>query len=253
MRGEHRIRDNKRFLYEESARVPFIARGPGIPHGESSDDVVVNADLTSTILRAQRRVRPGLTQDGESLLPTLANPKLEHGRAILLEAYAGEPILGVRTSRYLYTEWDTRQAAARRRSSTTPTSTRTSSTNLANRTRPTMPVVAELGSELDELIDCAGGGLPRARPPASSRFTDGWTARAAARSPPITAHVLHLGRRRSRRRLVPRRQGVRGDDTEAPFEASIPDAALRDELPEAGDGERAGAVHGRPPARVCST
>ena len=36
MRGEHRVRDNKRFLYEESARVPFIARGPGIPHGESS-------------------------------------------------------------------------------------------------------------------------------------------------------------------------------------------------------------------------
>ena len=50
LRGEHRIRDNKRYLYEESARVPFIARGPGIPHGESSDDVVVNADLTSTIL-----------------------------------------------------------------------------------------------------------------------------------------------------------------------------------------------------------
>ena len=50
LRGEHRIRDNKRFLYEESARVPFIARGPGIPQGESSDDVVVNADLTSTIL-----------------------------------------------------------------------------------------------------------------------------------------------------------------------------------------------------------
>ena len=42
MRGEHRIRGDKRFLYEESARVPFIARGPGIPHGESSDDVRVN-------------------------------------------------------------------------------------------------------------------------------------------------------------------------------------------------------------------
>ena len=58
MRGEHRIRDNKRFLYEESARVPFVARGPGIPHGESSDDVVVNADLTSTILQLSGR-HPG--------------------------------------------------------------------------------------------------------------------------------------------------------------------------------------------------
>ncbi len=109
MRGEHRVRDNKRFLYEESARVPFIARGPGIPHGESSDDVVVNADLTSTILGLSG-APAGLTQDGESLMPSLTNPDLENGRAILLEAYAGAPILGVRTSRYLYTEWDTGKA-----------------------------------------------------------------------------------------------------------------------------------------------
>ena len=55
MRGEHRIRNNKRYLYEDSARVPFVARGPGIARERSSADVVTNADLVPTILRADRR------------------------------------------------------------------------------------------------------------------------------------------------------------------------------------------------------
>ena len=50
LRGEHRIKNNKRFLYEESARVPFIARGPGIPRGETSSDVVSNADVVPTFM-----------------------------------------------------------------------------------------------------------------------------------------------------------------------------------------------------------
>ena len=52
---------------------PFIARGPGIPRDESSDDVVVNADLTSTILELSGAT-PGLTQDGQSLMPSLLEP-----------------------------------------------------------------------------------------------------------------------------------------------------------------------------------
>ena len=75
LRGEHRIRDNKRYLYEESARVPFIARGPGIPHNESSDDVVVNADLTSTVLELSG-ASPGLVQDGQSLMPEPAESEV---------------------------------------------------------------------------------------------------------------------------------------------------------------------------------
>ena len=39
-------------------------------------------------------------------MPSRSILDLERGRAILFEAYAGPPILGVRTSRYLYTEWD---------------------------------------------------------------------------------------------------------------------------------------------------
>ena len=106
LRGEHRIRDNKRYLYEESARVPFIARGPGIPHGESSDDVVVNADLTSTILELSG-ASPGLVQDGQSLMPSLAEPEARSAAArSCSRPTPATQILGVRTSRYLYTEWD---------------------------------------------------------------------------------------------------------------------------------------------------
>ena len=86
--------------------MPFIARGPGIPRGETSSDVVSNADVVPTFM-GLAGATPGLVQDGQSLMPSLQNPELEQGRAILHEAYAGQQILGVRTSQYLYTEWET--------------------------------------------------------------------------------------------------------------------------------------------------
>src|SRR6185295_18379773 len=103
------IRNNKRYLYEESARIPLVVTGPGVAQDVQSDDVVNNADLTATITQIAGAT-PGLTLDGESMVPALTTPGLERGRATLLEAYAGDPILGVRTSRYLYTEWDTGKA-----------------------------------------------------------------------------------------------------------------------------------------------
>ena len=93
LRGEHRIRSDKRFLYEESSRVPFIARGPQLPRGEQSSDVVANADIAATVLEISGAAA-GLTQDGQSLLPSLENPDFERGRAVLFEAFAGEEILG---------------------------------------------------------------------------------------------------------------------------------------------------------------
>ena len=107
MRGEHRIRNNKRYLYEESARVPFIARGPGIARSDSSDGRGHQRRPGADDPRADRG-RPG-SRPGRRVAVRRAcrSPKLEHGRAILLEAYAGDQIIGLRTSRYLYTEWDT--------------------------------------------------------------------------------------------------------------------------------------------------
>ena len=205
LRGEHRIRDNKRYLYEESARVPFIARGPGIPHNESSDDVVVNADLTSTVLELSG-ASPGLVQDGQSLIPSLQNPKSERARAILFEAYAGSQILGVRTSRYLYTEWDgDKNPSNPERELYDTYADPYQLTNLAG-DPGYASVVDELGDELDQLIDCAGDSC-RGAPSGSLSFSTGGTGKNGC--------VLGAGDRalqqpageRHRQRLVPGRQG----------------------------------------------
>jgi N-acetylglucosamine-6-sulfatase len=248
LRGEHRIRDNKRYLYEESARVPFIARGPGIPHGESSEDVVVNADLTSTILELSG-ASPGLLQDGQSLTPSLLNPKLENGRAILFEAYAGEQILGVRTSRYLYTEWDNEKTPLQPEKELYDTySDPYQLTNLAK--DPAYgSVVAELGDELDELIKCAGPNC-HAAPTGSLSFTNGGVGKNGCVLPPVTAKFA--SNEESRIVGVTFRAGkvAVGDDTTAPFEVAIPQSALTDELPKTAtvtakalftDGRRLGA------------
>ena len=231
LRGEHRIRDNKRYLYEESARVPFIAKGPGIPHGESSDDVVVNADLTSTILELAG-ASAGLDQDGQSLMPSLLDPDLERGRAILFEAYAGQQILGVRTSRYLYTEWEAAESLDLPERELYDTYADPNQlTNLA--ADPAyLGVVTELSRELDSLIECAGADC-RTAPSGALTFTNGGVGKNGCMLPPVTASFTS-----------PEQSEIVGvsfraggvpvlDDTAPPFEAAIPDSALRAELPKA--------------------
>ena len=96
-------------------------------------------------------------------MPSLLDPKLEHGRAILLEAYAGEQILGVRTSRYLYTEWDgDKNPLLPERELYDMYADPNQLNNLAG-DPAYQPVVNQLGKELDQLIDCAGAscrGVP---------------------------------------------------------------------------------------------
>jgi arylsulfatase A-like enzyme len=231
LRGEHRIRDNKRYLYEESARVPFIARGPGIPHGESSNDVVVNADLTSTIIELAG-ASPGLVQDGQSLMPSLLNPSLERGRAILFEAYAGEQILGVRTSRYLYTEWngDKNPLLVERELYDTYADPY-QLTNVAN-DPAYLPVVLDLGQQLDQLIDCAGADC-RGAPSGTLGFSTGGTGKNGCALPPVTARFTSP--EEGDLVSVSFRAGgaAIAEDTAAPFEAAIPDKILRGELPGA--------------------
>jgi N-acetylglucosamine-6-sulfatase len=228
LRGEHRIRDNKRYLYEESARVPFIARGPGINRGGKSNDVAVNADLTATVLHLTG-ASPGLTQDGQSLLPSLQNPNLELGRAILLEAYGGPPIKGVRTSRYLYTEWDTGGLPERELYDTDADPYQL--TNLAN-DPAYLPVVAQLGQEVRQLEGCAGASCRTA--PSGSLTVAGVSSRkgGACAVPPVTARIstsddadVVAASFRVGRVQLP-------DDTEPPFDVVLPDAAIRDELPK---------------------
>ena len=103
--GEHRL-TNKGVLYEESARVPLIARGPGFGRGEVRTQVTGNVDLAPTILdlagldsRGQVEGMP--PTDGRSLLPLAAGVSAGADRDILLE---NQKSAGIRTGRYAYFE-----------------------------------------------------------------------------------------------------------------------------------------------------
>ncbi len=228
LRGEHRIRNNKRYLYEESARLAFVARGPGIPHGKNSSDVATNADLVPTILEISGAT-PGEVQDGQSLLPSFAAPKLEHARAILLEAFAGPQILGLRTSRYLYTEWDTDQLQPEKELYDTYADPN-QLTNLA--ADPAyLPVVTDLGLQLDQMTDCAGANCRQA-PSGALSFVNGGTGKNGCQLAPVIARFTSPSEDDvvSVSFLV---EGANaGDDTIAPFELELPYGALRKPAPK---------------------
>ena len=116
--GEHRIYKGKYLAYDPSSHVPMLIRGPGIPPGTVSGEVVSNADLAPTILDAAGATadRP---MDGRSMLPFARDARLRTRRPVLHEGLAagdidrdGAPVGGtvgeyhaIRTARYLYVEW----------------------------------------------------------------------------------------------------------------------------------------------------
>ncbi len=125
MQGEHRVRSGKMLPYDPSTRVPLVIRGPGIPHGAVSSELVANIDLAPTLVELAG-ARAGKTVDGRSLLPFARNPALRRKRALLHETggrrYAGareqdeasnirRPVRrvmsyrAVRTQRWLYVRW----------------------------------------------------------------------------------------------------------------------------------------------------
>jgi N-acetylglucosamine-6-sulfatase len=84
MQGQHRLHQGKFVPYEPSIRVPLLIRGPGIPPGGISKELVTNVDLTATILE-MTGTRAGLAQDGRSILPFARDPARKTTRPILLE------------------------------------------------------------------------------------------------------------------------------------------------------------------------
>jgi N-acetylglucosamine-6-sulfatase len=129
--GEHRIAEGKYLPYDPATRVPLIVRGPGVPRGRRSRELVANVDYAPTILDLAGASAPaGFELDGRSLRPFLDRPGRRSRRRILLEGEGGpsfkpvtdldqEPIAqsatpnvthapayrAVRTSRYLYVRW----------------------------------------------------------------------------------------------------------------------------------------------------
>ena len=89
--GEHRIRQGKYLPHEPSSHVPLLIRGPGIPAGGVSDELVSNVDIAETI-RDAAGAAAAIQQDGRSLLPFARLPGLRSTRPLLLEADTGPGI-----------------------------------------------------------------------------------------------------------------------------------------------------------------
>lgn len=87
-RGEHRIPAGKFLPYEPSARVPLIVRGPDLPAGETSRELVSLVDVPQTILEiATGSIDPAA--DGRSLLPYASDPDSRSNRPLLIEGFTG--------------------------------------------------------------------------------------------------------------------------------------------------------------------
>jgi arylsulfatase A-like enzyme len=128
--GEQGEPQGKILPYEPSLKVPVVVRGPGIPAGEVRTDPFLSIDFASTFADLADAL-PGTKVDGESLLDVARlgddSPDDTYSRVVLTETAptnaarkalaAAQPvgarqteimlgkITGIRTSRWLYTEW----------------------------------------------------------------------------------------------------------------------------------------------------
>ena len=80
--GEHRIKGGKDRSYEESARVPFFVRGPGVAPASEVEELAVNTDFAPTFADLAGVEFPA---DGRSLAPVLHGEEATWRSAVLLE------------------------------------------------------------------------------------------------------------------------------------------------------------------------
>lgn len=88
--GEHGLFD-KRFMYEESLRMPFVVRWPdGIRAGSTSDAIGINCDFAPTFLDLAGAPIPGDMQ-GKSLIPVWKGKKPANWRRSMYYRYYHDP------------------------------------------------------------------------------------------------------------------------------------------------------------------
>lgn len=103
--GEHNFYD-KRFMYEESLRMPFLIRWPGkIKPGSVSKDIILNVDFAPMMLDAAG-VKVPADMQGRSFLPLLSGRTPKGWRTSMYYRYYHPghhnvaPHYGIRTHRY---------------------------------------------------------------------------------------------------------------------------------------------------------
>ena len=104
--GAHRDY-NKLCPYEECSRVALFIRYPGNSGNRTETHYVSDVDLASTILDYVD-VAPGLPQDGDSLIPLIANPSAPWSDAVLIERPPGRVgYYAIRVPNWTYIEYHT--------------------------------------------------------------------------------------------------------------------------------------------------
>lgn len=82
--GQFSMPVDKRLLYEFDIRVPLLMRGPGVPKNVTKSEVVLNIDLTPTILDiANSSMGYPQSMDGMSFFP-LIQVKYTQNKSIVL-------------------------------------------------------------------------------------------------------------------------------------------------------------------------
>ena len=81
--GQHRFRHEKLQPYEEDVNFPLIVRGPGIPHGAKSGQLVGNHDIAPTLASIGAANVPAFV-DGRSFLSLARNPNTAWPRNAIL-------------------------------------------------------------------------------------------------------------------------------------------------------------------------
>ncbi len=92
----------KTTLFEESARVPLIFAGPGVPEGKSTQAIAELVDVYPTLTELAGLDSPGWVA-GDSLVPVLEDPDASVNEAALTQLWKSN--FSIRTERYRYTEW----------------------------------------------------------------------------------------------------------------------------------------------------
>jgi len=113
--GQHRIRYDKRYPYEEAIRVPLFVRGPGVPAGSKVENLIVNADFAPTFAELADTTFPSDGQvDGRSFASLLRGEDPPWRSGILLEWFGQKnrrrtlpAYEGIRTDTYKYVEYAT--------------------------------------------------------------------------------------------------------------------------------------------------